>query len=231
MKNIIVTGGLGFIGSAFVRLFHKKYKITVLDKFTYAADPKRITGCDCCVVKGDIISFPFDRLNPDAIINFAAESHVDKSIKDVYPFLKSNIEGVVNILNYAKSGCPVIQVSSDEVYGSIAQGSFIEPDRFYTGNPYSSSKASAEHFCMAYHNTFGVDVRITRGSNSYGPYQFPEKLIPLALKKLRNKEKIPVYGQGLQVRDWLYVDDHARAIESVLLEGKAGEAYNINGTQ
>ena len=230
--RVVVTGGLGFIGSAFVRLYHNKYNIAIVDKHTYAADPMRVCGCRYHLVKDDISTCSFALLRPDVIINFAANTHVDNSIKDDNPFLRSNIDGVVNILRYAKeSGCSVIQVSTDEVYGSRIIGSFKEADRFNTGNSYSASKASAEHFCTSYHNTFGVDVKVTRGANTLGPFQFPEKLIPLALRKLRNKEKIPVYGEGLQVRDWLYVDDHARAIEAVMLHGKAGEAYNINGFQ
>jgi len=236
MRKVVVTGGCGFIGSAFVRLFHEKYDILIVDKFTYAADPIRIEGCKHSIWKEDIAKENWHdelvRWKPDVIVNFAAESHVDRSIHSDQVFLDANTGGTLNLLRYCNvMGCRMVQVSTDEVYGSIREGAFFEHDRFNPRNPYSASKAAAEHFCNAYYATHKIDVVGTRGANTYGPWQYAEKLIPVALKKLYDGGKVPVYGIGAQIRDWLYVDDHAKAIEHVMLHGKAGEFYNVPGTK
>lgn len=239
VKRVLVTGACGFIGSAFARLFREKYHLHYVDVMTYAANVENLeesepnlTECDIGdPVKMDAV---FSSFVPDVVVNFAAESHVDRSIHDDSIFYKSNVLGVLNLLHMCRKYKTkrFVQVSTDEVYGQLLadEPAWAEDSPLKPRNPYASSKASAEHLVMAYHHTHGLDVVITRGSNTYGPYQYPEKLIPTALKRLSENLKIPVYGQGLQMRDWLYVEDHARAIEHVMLKGKAGHAYNICGT-
>lgn len=238
MDKIIVTGGCGFIGSEFVRQFYKKYDIHVVDSLTYAANKSNIQGCDITLHQEDIRDLDamgkvFEKVNPIYVINFAASSHVDNSIKDDLPFIETNVYGVGILLHLSKKfGVKrFLQVSTDEVYGQKTEGRSMEDDRFNPRNPYSATKAAAEHLVYSYHITHKLDTVISRGSNTFGPRQYPEKLIPVALKKLFKKEKIPVYGQGLQIRDWLYVKDHAAAIEKILLSGKKGEAYNISGNK
>jgi len=238
MDNIIVTGGCGFIGSEFVRLFHKKYKIHVVDSLTYAGNKSNIKECDVKLYENDIRDINsmekiFEEVKPKYVINFAAESHVDNSIINDLPFIETNVYGVGILLQLSKKYKidRFHHVSTDEVYGQIKEGSFKETDKFNPRNPYSASKASAEHLVQSYYITHGLNIAISRGSNTFGPRQYPEKLIPVSLNKLFNKEKIPVYGQGLQIRDWLYVSDHAKGIEHILLNGKAGEAYNISGNK
>lgn len=240
MVNVIVTGACGFIGSAFARLFRDKYHLHYVDAMTYAANIENLeesepnlTVCDI----GDPIKMDalFSSFVPDVVVNFAAESHVDRSINDDSVFYTSNVLGVLNLLHLCRKYKTkrFVQVNTDEVYGQLLADdpAWTEESPLKPRNSYASSKASAEHLVMAYHHTHGLDVVITRGSNTYGEYQYPEKLIPTALKRLSENLKIPVYGQGLQMRDWLYVEDHARAIEHVMLTGKAGHAYNIRGTK
>jgi dTDP-glucose 4,6-dehydratase len=239
MANLLATGGLGFIGSEFVRQESARRKfqnIYVLDSYTYAAnidalDPI-LANSNIEIIRGDINDVQLvDDLakKADYIVNFAAESHVDNSINDISPFLKANILGVANLLQAAKKHSiqRFVQISTDEVYGSISSGSFGETDRLNPRNPYSASKASAEFLCNSFQNTYGLDVVITRTCNNYGPYQQFEKFIPTALKALIEGRKIPVYGDGSQVREWIHVSDNCRAITKVLEEGQSGNIYNI----
>jgi dTDP-glucose 4,6-dehydratase len=241
--NILVTGGAGFIGSNFVnQLFSGSYnlsfnKVFVLDSLTYAGS---ISNIELEVRENDRFHFIQDSINNsqivgelvnqvDLIINFAAESHVDKSIEDPELFVKTNVLGVTNILNALtrKGTGRLVQVSTDEVYGSIETGSWDENFPVSPNSPYSASKASADLLCQAFHRTFGVDVLITRCSNNYGPRQYPEKLIPLAIKKLVTGSNVPIYGNGQQTREWIHVDDHCSGIALVSQQGIAGEIYNI----
>ncbi len=241
MKRILVTGGAGFIGSAFVRYLLREYPevhVVVLDKLTYAgnldnlreADPARHT-----FIRGDIADAAAVREamhGCDAVVNFAAETHVDRSILGAADFLRTNVEGVYNILEAAKEQgtARVLLVSTDEVYGSIEQGSFKETDPLNPRNPYSAAKAGGELIGRSYFTTFGVPVIITRGSNTYGPYQYPEKVLPLFVTNAIDGEPLPLYKGGEHnVRDWLYVDDHCRGIDVALREGAPGEIYNIAG--
>lgn len=234
-----MTGGMGFIGSEFVRQESKRKKfkkIFVLDSFSYAANPDSLESTvknqNVEIIRGDIndVALVSELMSQvDAVVNFAAESHVDNSILDIKPFLDSNILGVANLLEVSKRNNinRFVQISTDEVYGSINSGSFVETDRLNPRNPYSASKASAEFLCNSFHNTYGLDVVITRTCNNYGPYQQFEKFIPTALKALIEGRKIPVYGDGSQVREWIHVSDNCRAITKVLEEGQSGSIYNI----
>lgn len=240
--KILVTGGAGFIGSNFVRhAIEGDYRgisdVSVLDKLTYAGNLNNFTRNqrnNFDFIHGDICDVELvNDLVPkfDAIINFAAESHVDRSIGSARAFFDSNTIGVQTLLDAVKNNPQVrmLQVSTDEVYGSISKGSWDENFPLSPNSPYSASKASAELLLRAYYVTYGLDVVSTRCSNNYGPFHYPEKLIPLFITNLILGKKVPVYGTGVNVRDWLHVDDHCRGILAVLLNGKSGNAYNIGG--
>lgn len=247
--KLIITGGAGFIGSHVVRRFvtkYPEYEIINLDCLTYAgnlANLKDIQGAsNYRFVKGDItnvgfINDLFREELPDGVIHLAAESHVDRSITDPTAFVMTNVIGTVNLLNaarefwkgdYAKKR--FYHVSTDEVYGALGEtGMFTEATAYDPHSPYSASKASSDHFVRAYHDTYGIDVVISNCSNNYGSHHFPEKLIPLAINNIKNNKPVPVYGKGENVRDWLWVEDHARAIDVIFHEAKTGETYNIGG--
>lgn len=235
--KLLVTGGAGFIGSNFVRYMLQKYpnyELTVIDKLTYAGKIENLKDLNVKFHQGDICDHSLVReltQGLDAIINFAAESHVDRSIEDPGIFVKTNVEGTLVLLEAAKMHkLRFIQVSTDEVYGSLGStGLFSEETPLAPNSPYSSSKAGADLLVRAYYHTFGLDAVTTRCSNNYGPYQYPEKLIPFFIKKLLKDEPVPIYGDGLNIRDWLYVDDHCSGIDVVLHKGRAGEVYNIGG--
>lgn len=246
MKNILVTGGAGFIGSNFIKyaLANFDYKIINFDKLTYAGNLENLTDIETNenykFVKGDIcekkeVEKAIDEYEIDTIINFAAESHVDRSILGAKEFINTNVMGTHVLLEVLKEKGleKYLQVSTDEVYGSLPEDKkeilFTEKTPITTNSPYSASKASADLLCNAFYHTFHLPILITRCSNNYGPYQFPEKLIPLMIAKALNGEKLPVYGDGKNVRDWLYVDDHCSAIMEVLHKGNFGEVYNIGG--
>lgn len=254
MKKYLVTGGAGFIGSNFILYMLKKYDdilLVNLDKLTYAGNLENLKDAEGdprhVFVQGDIcekelVSGLFAEYGFDYVINFAAESHVDRSIADPGIFVQTNVMGTVNLLQCAKEawynaatktwqeGKKYLQVSTDEVYGALGdQGFFVETTSTDPHSPYSASKASADHFVKAFHDTYGMPVNITRCSNNYGPYQFPEKLIPLMINNAGNHKQLPVYGDGMQIRDWLYVEDHCKAIDMVCSLGKAGEIYNVGG--
>lgn len=252
MDTMLITGGAGFIGSNFIIYILNKYpdyRIINLDKLTYAGNPQNLAGIQqdhrYDFVQGDIVdkdfvSSLFERYGIDYVVNFAAESHVDRSILDPEVFIKTNILGTANLLNAArkswqsgsefKKGKKFVQVSTDEVYGSLGEtGFFVESTPLDPHSPYSASKAGADMIVRSYYDTYGMPVNITRCSNNYGPYQFPEKLIPLIINNALNKKSLPVYGDGMNVRDWLYVEDHCKAIDRVLHCGTVGEVYNIGG--
>lgn len=249
MKKIVITGGAGFIGSHVVRRFVSKYPmyhIFNLDALTYAGNLENIAdienNCNYTFVKGDITDVEFiDDLfykhQFDAVIHLAAESHVDRSITDPLAFVKTNVIGTMNLLNAAKTiwakddeGKRFYHISTDEVYGSLgAEGLFTESTPYDPNSPYSASKASSDHFVRAYGETYGLPYVITNCSNNYGPNHFPEKLIPLFINNIINNKPLPVYGDGKYTRDWLFVEDHAVAIDLVFHEGKNHETYNIGG--
>ena len=253
MKTYLVTGGAGFIGSNFVIYMLNKYsdvKIINVDKLTYAGNLENLKSVESnpnyVFVQADIcdkeaIQSLFDQYDIDYVVNFAAESHVDRSITNPEIFVQTNVLGTVNLLNIAKNawavgddqykdGVKFMQVSTDEVYGSLgAEGFFMETTPLDPHSPYSSSKASADLFVKAYSDTYKLPVNITRCSNNYGPYQFPEKLIPLMINNTLQHKELPIYGDGMQIRDWLYVEDHCKAIDMVANGGKIGEVYNVGG--
>ena len=239
--RILVTGGLGFIGSNFIRFMlneNRDVKIVNLDKMSYGSNPGNLKEYEGDpryeFIKGDIVDYDsIGKLiqDVDAVVNVAAETHVDRSIASPEEFLKSNTIGVFNLLEAIRKisrEARFIQVSTDEVYGDILEGSFKEDDRLMPSNPYSASKAAADMFCLAYHRTYGLDIIVTRCTNNFGPYQFPEKLIPKTIIRASLNLKIPVYGSGKNVRDWIYVLDHCNALIKTLLHGKSGEIYNIS---
>lgn len=282
MKSYLVTGGAGFIGSNFVKYILSKNddigRVVVLDALTYAGnlltikkelDDPRVTFIKGNIADASVVNDIFHRFDPDFVVNFAAESHVDRSITNPRLFLETNVLGTQTLLDCArrswalpdggyKPGKRYLQISTDEVYGSLSKdfdssrplslreelsgvvkgrgnikcygdGFFVETTPLSPRSPYSASKASADMITLAYHDTYGLPVNITRCSNNYGPYHFPEKLIPLVIKNILDNKTIPVYGEGVNVRDWLYVGDHAKAIDMVLRNGRVGEIYNIGG--
>ncbi|MCE3280210.1 MAG: dTDP-glucose 4,6-dehydratase [Bacteroidetes bacterium] len=248
-KKILITGGAGFIGSHVVRLFVNKYpdySVVNLDKLTYAGNLlnlKDVEGkSNYTFVKGDItdaafITELFSEHKFDAVIHLAAESHVDRSISNPLEFVMTNVIGTVNLLNAAKSEWKdslstrrFYHVSTDEVYGALGDtGMFTEETKYDPHSPYSASKASSDHFVRAYHDTYGLDIVISNCSNNYGSHHFPEKLIPLAIHNIKSNKPVPVYGKGENIRDWLFVEDHAKAIDIVFHNSKSGDTYNIGG--
>jgi dTDP-glucose 4,6-dehydratase len=240
--KLLVTGGAGFIGSNYIRRICDGTltgvdSVVVLDKLTYAGTLKNLASVSSEsfeFVLGDICDETLVRKlakNTDAIVNFAAESHVDRSINGSREFVETNILGVHNLLEAVKENQTqtFIQISTDEVYGSISNGSWTESEPLLPNSPYAATKASADLLCRSYFKTFGLDIRITRSSNNYGPFQFPEKIVPRFITSLIDNLQIPVYGNGFNVRDWLHVDDNCRGIHSALQSGTAGEIYNFGG--
>ena len=247
-KTVLITGGAGFIGSHLVQWMVEKYptyQIINLDKLTYAGNLENLKSVENAsnytFVKGDItdaefIDALFEKYQFDGVIHLAAESHVDRSISNPMSFIQTNIVGTVNLLNHARkhwsdfSDKLFYQVSTDEVYGSLGEtGFFLETTAYDPRSPYSASKASADHLVRAYYHTYGLPVVISNCSNNYGPYQFPEKLIPLMINNIKQEKALPIYGDGKYTRDWLWVGDHASAIDLVFHKGKVGETYNIGG--
>ena len=250
MKHILITGGAGFIGSHVVRLFVTKYpdyRIVNFDKLTYAGNLENLTDVErrpnYVFERGDICDYErvaevLRRYDIDGIIHLAAESHVDRSIEDPFGFARTNVMGTLSLLQAARlywngawEGKCFYHISTDEVYGALPLGGghFTETTRYDPHSPYSASKASGDHFVRAFHDTYGLPAIVTNCSNNYGPCQFPEKLIPLFINNIRHGRPLPVYGRGENVRDWLYVEDHARAIDTIFHRGRIGETYNIGG--
>ena len=250
MKNLIITGGAGFIGSHVVRLFvdkYPEYNIINVDKLTYAGNLENLRDVEDRAnyrfVRADICDFDamlslFRECRIDGVIHLAAESHVDRSIKDPFTFAQTNVMGTLSLLQAAKlswdgdyDGKLFYHISTDEVYGSLGfdNSLFTEATSYDPHSPYSASKAASDHFVRAFSDTYGLPVIVTNCSNNYGPYQFPEKLIPLFINNIRQGKPLPVYGKGENVRDWLYVVDHARAIDTIFHDGKVSDTYNIGG--
>ena len=239
--RILVTGGAGFIGSAFVRRIlsrHPQVRVTVLDKLTYAGNLENLAPVAddprYRFVRGDIndaVLVDAVAAEVDAIVNFAAESHVDRSIEEPDAFIQTDVHGTFTLLEAARRHrhARYLQISTDEVYGNVPSGSSLETDPLHPRSPYSASKAAGDLLVQAYHTTYGVQGMITRASNNFGPYQYPEKVIPLFVTNAIDGEPLPLYGDGQQIRDWLYVDDHCDAIELVLARGAPGEIYNVGG--
>lgn len=247
-KNILITGGAGFIGSHLVRRMvnnYPSYRIVNFDKLTYAGNLKNLTDIENApnyvFVKGDIVNpidvkNAFEEYNITDVIHLAAESHVDRSIEGPMDFVMTNVVGTVNLLQNAKeawsdlSGHVFHHVSTDEVYGSLgAEGLFEETTAYDPRSPYSASKASSDHFVMAFYHTYGLPIKMSNCSNNYGSHHFPEKLIPLMINNIVHKKPLPVYGKGDNIRDWLWVEDHARAIDAIFHKGRVGESYNVGG--
>lgn len=249
MKTLLITGGAGFIGSHVVRLMVKKYpdyRIINVDMLTYAGNLMNLTDIEsqpnyffekADITDASLMLSLFEKYHFDGVIHLAAESHVDRSISNPMEFIMTNIVGTVNLLNAARENWKgkmqdklFYHISTDEVYGSLGlEGKFVETTPYDPRSPYSASKASSDHLVRAYHHTFGLPIVISNCSNNYGPYQFPEKLIPLFIHNIRHKKPLPVYGKGENVRDWLYVEDHARAIDLIFHKGRLGETYNVGG--
>ena len=252
MKRLLITGAAGFIGANFARYWLEKYqgdRVVVLDALTYAGNPANLQECErnphFRFVKGDIgdrqlVDSLLAEENIDTIVNFAAESHVDRSIAGPDDFVRTNVTGTHTLLKAARDYWQEKEknerhrfhhVSTDEVYGSLApdEPAFTEANQYKPNSPYSASKAASDHFVRAYHKTYGLNVSISNCSNNYGPYQYPEKLIPLAIINLLHGKPVPLYGDGLNVRDWLYVEDHCRAIDLIIGKGENGRVYNVGG--
>ena len=245
METLLVTGGAGFIGCNFVRLAlaETAARVVILDKLTYAGSLENLADVlgdpRLTFVQGDIadrveVRRVFAEHKPDAVVNFAAESHVDRSIEDASAFIQTNIVGAFELLEAARrhvtDGFRFLHVSTDEVYGSLGPtGAFVETTPYAPNSPYAASKASADHLVRAYHETYGLPALITNCSNNYGPYQFPEKLIPLMILNALEGKSLPIYGDGGNVRDWIYVEDHCRGVLAALQKGRPGEKYNLGG--
>ena len=240
--NILVTGGCGFIGSNFIKHMLNKYdyKITNLDKLTYAGNKENLKDCEFHhnyyfaqgdINEKDLLEFLIESRNIDTIINFAAETHVDNSIENADNFIQTNVNGTYSLLSMLQKYSQItkyVQISTDEVYGELGEeGSFTEDSHIAPNSPYSASKAAADMLCRSFYQTYGYPIIITRCTNNYGPNQHEEKLIPQMIKRVKNDEKLPVYGSGKNVRDWVHVQDHCEAIDVVLHKGNIGEVYNI----